>query len=168
MELASGGASILIRKDILQQQINIDTELQAIAVKAILHKPINICFIYILPHDSINEIKLNNLIEQISKPPYFGGWSNSHSTVWKCIKTNKKRKDIEKVINTNNLCILNNKLNTNPNPFTDSYSTIDLILCDPASDMDYKWNVYNDVRGSDLSYQKVYKLLMKIYFLIGK
>ena len=49
---ASGDVSILIRKDIPQQQINIDSELQVIAVKTTLHKPVNICYIY-MPHDPI-------------------------------------------------------------------------------------------------------------------
>ena len=66
---ASGGVSILIRKDIPQHQINIDTEFQAVAVKTTLHKPINICSIYIPPHDPINKTKLYKLIEQISRPP---------------------------------------------------------------------------------------------------
>ena len=43
----SGGVSIFIRKDIHQQQINIDSELQVIAVKTTLHKPVNICSKYL-------------------------------------------------------------------------------------------------------------------------
>ena len=40
--------------------MNIDTELQAIVVKAIKRKPINICSIYVQPHDPINERKQIN------------------------------------------------------------------------------------------------------------
>ena len=57
---ASGGVSILVRKDIPHQQINIDSELQVIAVKTTLHKPVNICFIYKPPHDPINDKKFIN------------------------------------------------------------------------------------------------------------
>ena len=53
--------SILIRKDIPQQQINFDSE-QVIAVKTTLHKPVNICSIYILPHDPINNKKLKLML----------------------------------------------------------------------------------------------------------
>ena len=42
MDTASEGVSILVRKDIHQQQININSELQVIAVKTALHKPVNI------------------------------------------------------------------------------------------------------------------------------
>ena len=79
----------------------------------------------------------NKLIEQIPKPYLLLGDLNNHSTVWGCQKTNKKGKDVKKVINTNNLCILNNKSNTCLNPPTGSYSAIDLSLCDLVSYMDY-------------------------------
>ena len=56
---AFGGVSILVRKDIPQSQIQVDTYLQAIVVKATLHKPIHICSIYTPPHDPISDIKMN-------------------------------------------------------------------------------------------------------------
>ena len=49
----------------------------------------------------------------------------------------------------NNLCILNNKSHTYLNPFTGSYSAIDLTLCDPVSYMDYGWKVHGDLCVSD-------------------
>ena len=91
---ASGGVSIHVRKDILQhqiyQQININSELQVIALKATLHKPINICCIYLPPHDPIHNQKLDKLIEQIPKPHILLGDFNSHNTVWGCQKTTKR------------------------------------------------------------------------------
>ena len=146
---AFGGISILVRKYTPQHQIHIDSELRAIAVKVTLRKPINICTIYIPPHNPITDTKINKLIEQIPKPHLVLGDPNSHSTVWGCQKTNKKGKNLEKVINTNNLCILNNKSNTYLNPFTGSYSAIDLTLRDPLSDMDYEWKVHIDLCSSD-------------------
>ena len=79
---ASGSVSILVRNDILLQQINIDSELQVIVAKITLHKPVNICSIYIPPHDPINDKRLNKLIEQIPKPHILQGDLNSHNTIW--------------------------------------------------------------------------------------
>ena len=62
---ASEGFSALIRKDIPQHQINIVNDFEVIVVKTTLHKPAKFYSIYIRPHDPINEIKLNKLIEQI-------------------------------------------------------------------------------------------------------
>ena len=78
---ASGGFSILVRKDIPQQQINVYSELQVIAVKTTLYKSVNICSIYIPPHDPINDKKLNKLIEKIPKPYILLGDLNSHNTI---------------------------------------------------------------------------------------
>ena len=61
----------------------------------------------------------------------------------------KKGKDLEKVIQNNNLCILNNKSHTYLNPLTGAYSAIDLTLCDHVSYMDYGWEVHNDLCGSN-------------------
>ena len=52
---ASGGVSILIRNDKPQSKINLNTQLQAIAVKVTLHRTINICSIYIPPYEAINQ-----------------------------------------------------------------------------------------------------------------
>ena len=57
---ASGGVSILIRNNIPQSKIHLDTQLQAITVKVTLHRTINICSIYIPPHDAVNESEINN------------------------------------------------------------------------------------------------------------
>ena len=146
---SSGDASILIRKDIPSHQININSELQVIAVKATLHKPINICCIYLPPHDPLYNQKLDKLIEQIPKPHILLGDFNSHNTIWGCQKTNKKGSDLEKFINDNNFCILNNKIPTYLNPSTGSHSTIDITLSDPSSYLDYIWKVHNNSCGSD-------------------
>ena len=97
--------SILFRKDIPKQQIDIVSELQVIAMKTTLHKPVNICSIYIPLHDPINDKKLDKLIEQIPKPHILLGDLKSHSTIWWYLKTNKKGTDLEKVINSNNLSL---------------------------------------------------------------
>ena len=57
---ASGCVSILVGKDIPQQQINIGREFLVIAVKTTPHKPVNIWSIYIPPHDPINDKNLLN------------------------------------------------------------------------------------------------------------
>ena len=61
----------------------------------------------------------------------------------------KKRTDLEKVINSNNLCILNNQSPTYLNPSNGSYSTIDITLSDPSGCMDYSWKVHDDPCGCD-------------------
>ena len=57
------------------------------------------------------------------------------------VSENKKGKDLEKIIYTNNLCILNNKSNIYLNPFTGSCSVIDLTLWNPMTSMNYEKSI---------------------------
>ena len=137
---ASVGVSILVWKDILQQQINIDRELQVIVVKTTLHKPVNIRSIYIPPHDPINDKKLDKLIEQIPRHHILLGDLNSHNTIWEEVPENKQKgTDLKVVINRNNLFFLNNKSATYLNSSTGSYSSY----------VDYTWRAHDDPCGSD-------------------
>ena len=43
---ASGGSSIILNNSIPQSQIQLNTNLQAVAVKATLHKTIHVCSLY--------------------------------------------------------------------------------------------------------------------------
>ena len=80
---ASGGFSIQVRKDTPQSHIHVDTDLQAIVIKARLHKLIHICSIYIPPHDPISDIKINELLQQIPKSYLLLGDLNSHSLFYR-------------------------------------------------------------------------------------
>ena len=66
-----------------------------------------------------------------------------------CLNSNKKGTDLENVINSNVLYILNNKSPTYLTPSTGSYSAIDITLSDSSSSMDYTWKVDNDHCSSD-------------------
>ena len=92
---------------------------------------------------------MNKLLQQIPKPYLLLNDLNCHSTVSGCQKTNLKSKDLEKVIQNDNLCLLTDKSHTYLNLFTGSYSAIDLSLCDPVSYMDNGWKVHDDLCGND-------------------
>ena len=146
---ASGGVSILIKNNIPQSRIDLKTDLQAVAVKATLHRALSICSIYIPPNEQINEKMIEELIRQLPKPFVLLGDFNSHSTLWGCKDTDKKGKQIENILNRNNLCLYNTKEPTHINLTNGSQSSIDLSICDPSSFLDFSWEVYEDLCGSD-------------------
>ena len=76
---ASGGTSILIKSDTPHRNIDINSNLQAIAVNVTLSKPITICSIYLPPHDIFSKHDLGNLINQLPQPFILLGDFNSHS-----------------------------------------------------------------------------------------
>ena len=138
---------ILIKNGIPQSKIHLNTQLQAIAVKVTLHKTINICSIYIPPHDAINESEIN-ILQQLPTSFILLDDFNSHNTMWGCRSTNHKGQTL-KNINNNNLCLFNKKSPTHLDPSSATYSAIDLILCDTSLFLDFTWTVYDDTCGSD-------------------
>ena len=146
---ASGGASIILNNSIPQSQIQLNTNLQAVAVKATVHKTIHVCSLYLPPSDRINIADLEHLIQQLPKPFIIMGDFNSHSNIWGCRDTDQKGRIIEDVINRNNLLLYNNKTYTYLHPGTGTYSAIDLTLADASIFLDYSWKVHNDTCGSD-------------------
>ena len=65
------------------------------------------------------------------------------------MKTDKKGKVIESLLNQHQLCMYNNKSNTYLHPATGTYSAIDLSICDPSLFLDYNWKIHDDTCGSD-------------------
>ena len=146
---ASGGSSIVVNNSIPQSQIQLNTNIQAVAVKVTLHKTIHVCSIYLPPGDRFNIAELEHLIAQLPKPFIIMGDFNSHSNVWGCRDTDQKGRIIEDVINRNNLLLYNNKSYTYLHPGTGTYSAIDLTLADASIFLDYSWKVHDDTCGSD-------------------
>ena len=146
---ASGGSSIVVNNSVPQSLIPLNTNLQAVAVKVTLHKPIHVCSIYLPPGDRFNIADIEHLISQLPKPFIIMGDFNSHSNVWGCRDTDQKGRIIEDVINRNNLLLYNNKSYTYLHPGTGTYSAIDLTLADASIFLDYSWKVHKDTCGSD-------------------
>ena len=64
-ERAAGGSTILVRDNILHSYVNLNTDLQAVAVRITLDKTITLCSIYIPPNSST---QLKNLADQLPTP----------------------------------------------------------------------------------------------------
>ena len=76
---ASGGVSVLIQNDILHSKINITTHIQAVAIKDILQKAVNICSIYVPPSDDSDMNELKKLIDQLPRLFILFGDFNRHN-----------------------------------------------------------------------------------------
>ena len=146
---ASGGTSILIKSDTPHRPIDINSNLQAIAVNVTLSKPITICSIYLPPHDIFSKQDLENLINQLPRPFILLGDFNSHSKLWGCSGTNDKGAIIENFIAENDLCLFNNKQATYLHSPTRKYFSLDLAICSPNIYLDFNWSVLDDLHGSD-------------------
>ena len=65
---ASGGSSILVKSNVPHRQIDINSNLQAVAVNVTLSKSITICSLYLPPHCKFSKHDLENIINQLPRP----------------------------------------------------------------------------------------------------
>ena len=71
---------------------------------------------------------------------------NSHNVIWSSREINRRGKTVE-TDKPKTSCLLNQTTNTYLHPAMDSYSTIDLTICNTY--LDYSWRVSKDLCGSD-------------------
>ena len=128
------------------RKIDVNTNLQPIAIKASLNKSITICSIYIPPNKRISQNDLENLLLQLPQPYiiHVCGDFNGHSELWGCSDTNDRGEISEDFITENNLCLFNSNQHTYLHPGSGSFTAIDLSLCHPSL-----YLVCEDSHGSD-------------------
>ena len=99
---ASGGVSIIINENIAQSILDLNTNLQAVAVRVTAHKTFTICSIYLPPrnHFTFNPRDLQDLIDQLPTPFIIMGDFNAHHTMWGCEDVNIRGKQLEDLILT--------------------------------------------------------------------
>ena len=107
------------------------------------------CSIYLPPSAPTDIKKLDQLVDQLSKPFILMGDFNSHHTLWGCRNTNDKGRTIEEFITNHDLVLLNDKSSTYLHPATGSYSSLDPTICSPAIFPYFNWKVADDLHGSD-------------------
>ena len=126
---ATGGCSIFVKKGIPHEVLELDTELQAVAVKVSLHKTITVCNVYIPPSLNVAQSDLDNLVNQLPAPFLFIGDFNAHSALWGCSSSNSLGNKVDHLLESSNICLLNDKSPTYFHPATDLFTSIDLSLC---------------------------------------
>ena len=148
-DVAHGGVMVLVANTTPHSHLPVVTDLQAVAVRISLHRPVSLCSLYLPPNIPIILRDLEDLISQLPPPVLVMGDFNAHSTVWGCDQLNNRGKIIEDFLNHSNLCLLNEKTPTYVYPATGKYSAIDLTICDPNLMLDLSWSVHDDLCGSD-------------------
>ena len=132
-----------------QRKINLNTELQAIAVSDTLDREITICSVYIPSSFSLKIEHFDSLFKQLSSPYLLLGYFNGHNILWGNKENNSRGELIENVITNNDICLMNDKSNTYMHYPTSSFSSIDLSLCHPSLFLDLYWSVCKDQHQND-------------------
>ena len=133
---ASGGSSIFIRNDVIHSLVNLNTTLQAVAVKITLSFVFTICSIYAPPNKYIDIKDLEHLLSQMQEPVMLLGDFNSHNPLWGSEHLTPKGRVLETFMSQNDLCLFNDGSPTCLHSGHGSYSAIDLSF---ASYMQRVW-----------------------------
>ena len=82
-DLHERGTAVLVHRKLFNQEIELNTNLQATAVRVGLGKLYTVCSLY-LPHLPVNTLKqdLNNLMDQLPEPFILLGDMNARSSMW--------------------------------------------------------------------------------------
>ena len=112
-ETPHGGVGIYVRDTYAHSPIQLDTTLQAVAVRlSIGKKTYSLCSIYLPPSDVIDVTELQNLKKQLPPPYIFLGDFNGHNTLWGSPENNTRGEIIEKFLQKEDLVLFNNKKHT--------------------------------------------------------
>jgi len=90
-----------------------------------------------------------NIINQLLQPFIFVGDFNSHNTLWGCEYTNAKGKKLEKLLDIDNIILLNDNSPTHFNAANGSLSSIDLAITSTTFSTNQQWTVESELYNSD-------------------
>lgn len=146
---ASGGVAILARTDYPTSQIQLKSNLEAIAITIQLESNITICNLYIPNQKPFSSLDIENIIQQLPHPFLLVGDFNSHSENWGSERTDLRGKEINKILENDNIVLLNNGDHTRLNPANGLFSTIDLSLSSPPLAQRISWTTLAEIYDSD-------------------
>ena len=145
---AAGGTAILVRQGIIHSHLQLDTSLQATAVRITLCKTITLYSINIPPSSAISLHDMDDLVRQLPTPYMLLGDFNSHNPLWGGNTIDGKGQRVEQFMDNHSLCFLDGSY-TYLHPGYGTYTAIDLTITQPNLLLDFSWRVLDDLCGSD-------------------
>lgn len=147
--IAHGGVAIMVKESLNPVEIQLQTSLQAIAVKVILAKPTVICSFYVQEKDRVTKAQIQNLINQLGDHYILGGDMNGHNPLWGHSDYNSLGTIIEDIVSDNDLHILNNGEATYLNKRSGLWSVLDLTISNYCDMGLANWRTHGDLANSD-------------------
>ena len=146
---AHGGVAVFVKNGVSAIRIDLNTNLQAVAVSVKFHKRIAICSLYLPPGQVITKQEMEGLIGQLPRPFLLLGDFNARSKLWYDSDYCQRGKMIEKLIEEGDFFFLDRNSNTHFSRRHKTYSHIDLSLCSIDLIDDFLWEVDEDYHNSD-------------------
>ena len=144
-----GGSLLYYRRDIPFHRIPLRTALQAVAARVHLDRTYTVCSIYLPPNEDISRQTLEDLIRELPRPFLLLGDMNARHNLWGDYSHNGRGEMIFKMVEESTITVLNSGEPTHFHVQTGSMTAIDLSICSPDINLDFKWEVGYTLRGSD-------------------
>ncbi|KAK3878738.1 hypothetical protein Pcinc_016648 [Petrolisthes cinctipes] len=144
-----GGSAILVCREIPYTSLELDTPLQAVAVKVFLDRPCTMCSLYLPPSVTVERGDLNRLVQNLPSLFILLGDSNGRHPLWGDSSVNPRGVLLASFIEDEGLGVLNIGDVTHFNSPTGTFTIIDISLCSPSALLDFTWRVLPDLYGSD-------------------
>lgn len=148
-QIASGGVAIIVPPNIPAKEIQLNTNLEAIAVTIMMHRQVTLCSIYLPPGTPVTRKQLYNLLDEIPEPYILLGDFNAHNKLWGSTRTDPRGRLIEDAIIDNSLHLFNDGTPTYICPSTLKESSIDLSIGTANISDLFTWHVMRNPLGSD-------------------
>lgn len=144
-----GGVAILVKHPFPFSHVNISSHDKNFSIIAIIVN--NICFVSIyIPHPSFQILKeVKNILESLPKPILVLGDFNAQHQSWGSSNNNNYGHEVLDIVDSLNLCILNNCTPTRRTNINEGKSAPDLSISSPSLASSLIWQTLNSTYGSD-------------------
>ena len=132
-----GGTAIMVRSDVPYTTLQLNTNLQAVAVKLFLKRTYAVCSIYLPPGDPIERDDLEHLVRDLPSPFLLLGDFNGRHPLWDDSTSNPRGVLLASFIEDEELAVLNSGEMTHFHSQTGIFTAIDLSLCSPNALLDF-------------------------------
>ena len=143
------GIAIMIESRYSFNNINLNTDLQAIAIQIHLNRLTTICNIYISPSANVEPRSLEALIDQLPEPYIILGDLNAKHQLWGERESDSRGRMIADWIVHSNVTTLNDGSPTHFHIQNNTFHAVDLSLASPSLYPTLHWSVLEDLYGSD-------------------
>ena len=144
-----GGVALMVLKSVPQSLLQLNTHLEAIAIKILYRgKNVTVSSLYLPPARAFTVPSLVNLISQLPGDRLLLGDFNAHHPNWGAERASYRGNKIIEFLQSVDMVLLNTGEPTRFSP-SGSASHVDLSLASPAIAADIKWSTYSDDLGSD-------------------
>ena len=134
-----GGVAICVHSSVPYSTVELNTLIQAVAVRVQLHATVSICNIYSPRFQVLDHQLLENIYLQLPQPAIMLSHFNAYNTLWESAAVDAQGGDVEHFINNHNINIMNNGAPTRIS--YDTKTAIDLTMCSLNLEAELHWSI---------------------------